>query len=263
MVRRERHPTPTSCTLPQHFIPSTPLWKTTPNPQFWGPCFPLKPLHATAAPALPMPQQLPCGHTASSLGNPSRIPAPTLQVEELQHSQSRSTLRATHLQQRGSRASPAGGLPPSCSFQDPPGTRSTERCPLARGVGAGVRGGSGDRERAVHGETIQPCPQSRSAPARGAPRDAWRRSGGRAGDRSILCSSSRAGAIRCRRLLNLVFSSERDHAGSPGGRDSPEEGCRREIICLDFPQPRHQSQENPSITACLSFPFAKQPQSTG
>lgn len=162
-----------------------------------------------------------------------------------------------------SRASPAGGLPPSCSFQDPPGTRSTERCPLARGVGAGVRGGSGDRERAVHGETIQPCPQSRSAPARGALRDAWRRSGGRAGDRSILCSSSRAGAIRCRRLLNLVFSSERDHAGSPGGRDSPEEGCRRELICLDFPKPHHQSQKNPSITACLSFPFAKQPQSTG
>lgn len=210
-----------------------------------------------------MPQQLPFGHTASSLGNPSRIPAPTLQVEELQHSQSRFMLQAIHLQQRGSRASPAGGLPPSCSFQDPPGTRSTERCPLARGVGAGVRGGSGDRERAVHGETIQPCPQSRSAPARGSPRDAWRRSGGRAGDRSMLCSSSQAGAIRCRRLLNLIFSSARDHAGSPGGRDSPEEGCRRELICLDFPQLHHQFQENPSITACLSFPFAKQPQSTG
>lgn len=99
MVRRERHPTPTSCTLPQHFIPSTPLGKIPPNPQFWGPCFPLKPFHATPAPALPTPQQLLCGHTASSLGNPSRIPAPTLQVEELQLSQSRFTLRAIHLQQ--------------------------------------------------------------------------------------------------------------------------------------------------------------------
>lgn len=70
------------------------------------------------------------------------------------------------------------------------------RCPLARGIGAGVRRGSADREQAVYRETIQPCLQSRLTPAHRSPRNAWRRSRGRAGDRNILCCSSQAGAIQ-------------------------------------------------------------------
>lgn len=58
---------------------------------------------------------------------------------------------------------------------------------------------------------------------------------------------------------SLVFSFLGSPFGSPSRWDCLEEGCKREILCLAFPQLHSQPQVNVSTTACLSFPFAKEP----
>lgn len=198
--------TPTSRVLIQCFNHSTTLGKLTSNFQFWGAHFLLKPIHLTRASAHPIPQQLPStAGIAKPWSDPAGFPF------QLWRSTSCRAAREPFLAQKHSptaekeQSNPSEEVPPpSCGFQEHPGAGthgahvppSPSRCPLARGIGAGVRRGSGDREQAVYRETIQPCLQSRFASARRSPRDAWRRSRGRVGDRNILCSSSQAGPIR-------------------------------------------------------------------
>lgn len=169
--------TPTYCVPVQWFIHSTSLGKLTSDSLFWGAWFLLRPIYLSPL-HTPWPSSSSPPLALSSTGVVRRIPAPDLQVEELQSSQGAVLCPEMFTYSREGAEHPLRGRSPTFSRlpgtpTHPPSTRHPpSRCPLARGVGAGVHGGDGDREQAVYRETIQPCPQSRLASAHRSPRDA-------------------------------------------------------------------------------------------
>ena len=117
-----RDQTPTCHVLMQCYINSTTLGKLTSDPQFRGAWFLLKPTHLTHTSAHPIPQHLPS--TAGTVKH-CTIPTPVLQVEELQSSQRAILCPETLTYSREGAEHPLrGGLPPSCGFQEHPGSRT-------------------------------------------------------------------------------------------------------------------------------------------